>query len=62
MSVTELTIWVDERLGSWLSSQATKEECLRHRYIEKTLAQLMETQLSQSKKTEESTELSDMLQ
>jgi hypothetical protein len=61
MSVYELTIWVDERLASWLSSQATKEECLRHRYIEKALAQLMETQLSKSKE-EESTELSDMLQ
>jgi len=53
MSVVELTIWVDQRLGSWLSSQATRDECLRHRYIEKALAQLMENQLSKSQETEE---------
>jgi hypothetical protein len=48
MSVIELTIWVDERLASWISSKATRDACLRHRYIEKALAQLMENQLSKS--------------
>jgi hypothetical protein len=52
MSVIELTIWVDPILASWISSQASKEGCLRHRYIEKALAQLMEDQLSKSQEEE----------
>jgi predicted transcriptional regulator len=52
MGSVELTIWVDDRLASWLSSKATKAEMLRHRYIENALAQLMEDQLSKSTESE----------
>lgn len=45
-NITELTIWVDPRLASWLSTQAARNSCSRHRYVEKALAKLMEDQLS----------------
>lgn len=52
MSICEITIWVDEALGSWLSTQAHRSGSLRHRYVEKVLAQLMEDQLSENREEE----------
>lgn len=56
MSNSQITIWVDDRLASWLSSQAAKTQVLRHRYIEKALTQLMEDQLSKSQEEPEEPE------
>lgn len=43
MSDVELTLWVSKPLASWLSSQASRNGMLRHRYAEKTLEEAMET-------------------